>query len=169
MLSPCISVTYSILIARQNTICAFPNMPEDFTPLYLSFSFPLAKIWFSPQGIAHMAFFLGMAQTQNVKPRRTLWGTWAQKSFCPLFLTGKTPASKTFPESKGQIQTVAHKERAAKKSPEWVNIQLLLLLSHAPLFATPWTIAHKAPPSKEFSRQEYWSGCYSLLQEIFAT
>ena len=31
-------------------------------------------------------------------------------------------------------------------------------LSHAWLFATPWTIAHQAPPSMEFSRQEYWSG-----------
>ena len=26
------------------------------------------------------------------------------------------------------------------------------------LFATPWTIAHQAPLSKGFSRQEYWSG-----------
>ena len=34
-----LSVTYSILLALQNIICAFPNMPEDFTPLYLSFSF----------------------------------------------------------------------------------------------------------------------------------
>ena len=25
-------------------------------------------------------------------------------------------------------------------------------------FATPWNIAHQAPPSMEFSRQEYWSG-----------
>ncbi|CAI9152054.1 unnamed protein product [Rangifer tarandus platyrhynchus] len=25
-------------------------------------------------------------------------------------------------------------------------------------FATPWTIAHQAPLSMEFSRQEYWSG-----------
>ena len=24
--------------------------------------------------------------------------------------------------------------------------------------ATPWTIAHQAPPSMEFSRQEHWSG-----------
>ena len=24
--------------------------------------------------------------------------------------------------------------------------------------ATPWTIAHQAPLSMEFSRQEYWSG-----------
>ena len=26
------------------------------------------------------------------------------------------------------------------------------------LFATPWTVAHQAPPSVGFSRQEYWSG-----------
>ena len=26
------------------------------------------------------------------------------------------------------------------------------------LFATPWTVAHEAPLSMEFSRQEYWSG-----------
>ena len=32
------------------------------------------------------------------------------------------------------------------------------LLSHAQLFATPWTAAHQAPPSMGFSRQEYWSG-----------
>ena len=31
-------------------------------------------------------------------------------------------------------------------------------LSHIRLFATPWTVAHQAPPSMEFSRQEYWSG-----------
>ena len=32
------------------------------------------------------------------------------------------------------------------------------LLSHARLFATPWTVAYQAPPSMGFSRQEYWSG-----------
>ena len=26
------------------------------------------------------------------------------------------------------------------------------------LFATLWTVAHQAPPSMGFSRQEYWSG-----------
>ena len=31
-------------------------------------------------------------------------------------------------------------------------------LSHVRLFATPWTIAHQAPPSMGFSRQECWSG-----------
>ena len=29
--------------------------------------------------------------------------------------------------------------------------------SHIQLFATPWTVAHQAPLSVEFSRQEYWS------------
>ena len=38
---------------------------------------------------------------------------------------------------------------------------MLLLLSHfsrVQLFATPWTVAHQAPLSMGFSRQEYWSG-----------
>ena len=32
------------------------------------------------------------------------------------------------------------------------------LLSRVQLLATPWTAAHQAPPSMQFSRQEYWSG-----------
>ena len=31
-------------------------------------------------------------------------------------------------------------------------------LSRVQLFATPWTVAYQAPPSRGFSRQEYWSG-----------
>jgi len=36
---------------------------------------------------------------------------------------------------------------------EWVKS-----LSRVWLFVSPWTIAHHAPPSMGFSRQEYWSG-----------
>ena len=32
------------------------------------------------------------------------------------------------------------------------------LLSPVRLFATLWTVAHQAPQSMRFSRQEYWSG-----------
>ena len=32
------------------------------------------------------------------------------------------------------------------------------LLSHVWLVVTPWTVAHQAPLSMGFSRQEYWSG-----------
>ena len=38
---------------------------------------------------------------------------------------------------------------------------LLLLFSHSVVsdsLATPWTVAHQAPLSMGFSRQEYWSG-----------
>ena len=31
-------------------------------------------------------------------------------------------------------------------------------LSRIQLFVTLWTVAYQAPPSMEFSRQEYWSG-----------
>ena len=34
----------------------------------------------------------------------------------------------------------------------------VLSLSHAQPFATLWTVAHQAPRSMGFSRQEYWSG-----------
>ena len=35
------------------------------------------------------------------------------------------------------------------------------VLRHVWLFVTPWTVAHEAPLSMEFSRQEYWSGLSS--------
>ena len=31
-------------------------------------------------------------------------------------------------------------------------------LSRVQLLETPWPVAHQAPPSLGFSRQEYWSG-----------
>ena len=35
---------------------------------------------------------------------------------------------------------------------------MLSCLNHVRLFVTPWTVAHQAPLSMGFSRQEYWSG-----------
>ena len=40
-------------------------------------------------------------------------------------------------------------------------------LSRVWLSATPQAVARQAPQSTGFSRQEYWSGCHFLLQEIF--
>ena len=40
--------------------------------------------------------------------------------------------------------------------PLWQKVKVKSL-SRVRLFATPWTEAHKAPPSMGFSRQEYWS------------
>ena len=46
---------------------------------------------------------------------------------------------------------------------------IIYLLSSVQLFETLWTIAHQAPWSMGFSRQEYWKGCHPLLQKIFPT
>ena len=32
------------------------------------------------------------------------------------------------------------------------------VLTHIQIFASPWAVAHQAPLSMGFSRQEYWSG-----------
>ena len=40
---------------------------------------------------------------------------------------------------------------------------LLGCFSHVQVCLTLWTVAHQAPLSMEFSRQEYWS-CHAFLQ-----
>ena len=51
----------------------------------------------------------------------------------------------------------AHTHRA-KKEKSFKERKKVKLLSCIWLFATPGTVDYKAPPSMEFSRQEYWSG-----------
>ena len=48
-------------------------------------------------------------------------------------------------------------------------IKQFQLLSHVRLFVTPQTIAHQAPRSMGFSKQEYWSGLLFPSQRIFLT
>ena len=40
----------------------------------------------------------------------------------------------------------------------WEVVWQCQALSRVQLFVTPWTVAHQAPLSMGFSRQEYWSG-----------
>ena len=59
-----------------------------------------------------------------------------------------------------------------EKSPyflEWTLDVKVKSLSRVRLFVTPWTVAHQAPPSMEFSRQSTEVGCHFLLQGIFLT
>ena len=41
---------------------------------------------------------------------------------------------------------------------QYMKVKKVKSLSHVQLLATPWTAAHQAPPSRRFSRQEYWNG-----------
>ena len=43
-------------------------------------------------------------------------------------------------------------------SEVFLAVCVLNHFSRVRLFATPWTVAHQAPLSMGFSRQEYWSG-----------
>ena len=54
-----------------------------------------------------------------------------------------------------------------KEKWKWTRSVVSLQLSW--LFATPWTAAYQAPPSMEFSRQEYWSGLPFPSPVIFLT
>ena len=60
---------------------------------------------------------------------------------------------------RGAWRAVVH---GVVKSQNQLNKHALKLkvksLSRVRLFATPWTVAHQAPLSLGFSRQEYWSG-----------
>ena len=40
----------------------------------------------------------------------------------------------------------------------WTGLRVWTVLSCVWLFATPWTVAHQAPMSMGFPRQEYWNG-----------
>ena len=64
----------------------------------------------------------------------------------PVFLPGK---------SDGQRSLAVYSPWGCK---ELGTTERLNLLTCVRLFATPWTVAHQAPLSMKFSRQEYWSG-----------
>ena len=40
----------------------------------------------------------------------------------------------------------------------WLRLKWVKSFSHVWLFATLWSVAHQAPPSMGFYRQEYWTG-----------
>ena len=47
-------------------------------------------------------------------------------------------------------------------SEVFLAVCVLNHFSRVRLFATPWTVAHQAPLSVGFSRQEYWSGLIAM-------
>ena len=51
--------------------------------------------------------------------------------------------------TRGQVSIALH-------CPE--DFSSVQLLRRVQFFVATWTVAHEAPPSMEFSRQEYWSG-----------
>jgi len=67
------------------------------------------------------------------------------------------PSSLGSPLQKQQMVTGGTKTQERKLSLFLLKVKVKSL-SRVQLFATLWTVAHQAPPSMGFSRQEYWSG-----------
>ena len=78
-----------------------------------------------------------------------------------------SPSGSTIP---GILQARTLEWVAISFSNEWKWKVKVKLLSRVRLLATRWTAAYQAPPSIEFSRQEYWSGvpCISILYWCFS-
>ena len=76
---------------------------------------------------------------------------------CPTLcdLIGGSPSGSPVP---GILQARTLEWVAISFSSAWKWKVKVKLLSRVRLLATPWTAAHRAPPSVGFSRQECWSG-----------
>ena len=83
-------------------------------------------------------------------PRQELWGGLQ----FPLPRGHPDPGIKPmFPVLAGRFFTTE-----PPGSPYSINESESVHHCRVPLFATPWTVAHQAPLSTGFPRQEYWSG-----------
>ena len=87
---------------------------------------------------------------------------------CPT-LCNPTDSSQLGSPVPGIVQARTLEWVALSFSNAWKWKVKVKLLSHVWLLATPWTVAHQAPPSMGFSRQEYWSGVPlpSPMQALF--
>ena len=79
-------------------------------------------------------------------------GLWAESSSRLCFLLGSSwlTRGETCVSLSLEVQLVCLLPLSARSDVK--------LLSCVWLFGIPWTVAHQAPPSMAFSRQEYWSG-----------
>ena len=121
----------------------------------------------SPWGLPKFIFseiYLFLKRLSKVIPAA------AAKSFqsCPTLCnhTDGSPIGSSVP---GILQGRLLEWVAISFSNAWKWKVKVKSLSCVRLLATPWTVAHQAPPSMRFSRQEYWSELPWFLQVIFPT
>ena len=92
---------------------------------------------------------------------------------------GKAPyslyLSPNLPRSSVSVK-IHQRRKVNRRFTHSISVCIVLsLFSHVRLFETPWTVAHQAPLSMGFSRQEYFPGTsagvgyHFLLQGIFPT
>ena len=150
---------YVWLLATQRTLAhrllCLGNFPGKNTRVG---SHPLLQEIFSTQGLS--------PQLLHCRQILYCWGSRAIQLLllllsrfrsCPTLcdpIDGSPPGSPI----PGILQARTLEWVAISFSNAWKWKVKVKSLSHVPLLATPWTVAHQAPPCMGFSRQEYWSG-----------
>ena len=76
---------------------------------------------------------------------------------CPLLTHPRTSKSSQSTELSSLSYTAAAHRLSLLHMLVYTKVKVKML-SPVPLVVTPWTVAHQAPLSMEFSRQECWSG-----------
>ena len=109
-----------------------------------------------------------------------VWGPWYSTPKCKRSLVAHR-GKKRFVIHEKVVQKCPISSKKKNTTNNLLSVELLkqlfnylyspmyCVLSCVRLLATPWTVAHQAPLSMEFPRQEYWVGCHALLQGIFPT
>ena len=90
----------------------------------------------------------------------TLWGSRLEHLLISLPTTSRFSPTVMVPPItclKGNLLDCVQPSCLQSTSLSCLQMSSEYMLSHVRLFVTPWTVAHQAPLSMEFSRQEYWS------------
>ena len=95
--------------------------------------------------------------------------SYAQASIVFKYITFLNLINIDISQKSCQISECKKEKLIENEQGRWLFPVRLSHFSHVWLFVTPWTVAHQAPLSMGFSRQEYWMGCHALLQGIFPT
>ena len=96
-------------------------------------------------------------------------GSWALGQTCSVVVVNRLsfPLAWRMLPDQGSNWSPAFQGRLPSTGPSgkpcycWISLVLCAVLScfsHVWFFVTPWTVAHQAPLSMGFSRQECWSG-----------
>ena len=131
-------------------LCCLTSKPKSLASMLLS-------MWILPLGTVHHSIRkprLSLAESSWADPLEEELTISADRQHpSPNLWVNESPDD-PLPWSFPLVVTVITKQRQV------ILLLLLLLLSRfsrVQFLATPWTVAYQAPPSMEFSRQEYWS------------
>ena len=112
--------------------------------------------WMDQEDVAHIYNGISLSHERTNLSQFDIWNL--EKLYWWTNLQGRNRDADVV---NGLVDTVGEGEGGMNRNSSidiYTLVKWVKSLSRVRPFATPWTIAHQAPPSMGFSRQEYWSG-----------